>query len=152
MCFIQNITWFCYDSLDQMIATNDWTYQEIHMMNCIFSQNYYDLSLIKQHQTRDRNYQAMDEAMKIRTIQEIERQNQTVRNSRTGSVHRTTRPRLIDWTEELPAQPRTASVPRRPVQPHPPQCASPRIQTEVLDEDGMRVVDTTIPVSEVSPK
>ena len=104
------------------------------------------LIVYEKHQTRDRNYQMIDEAMKIRTIQEIEQQNQTLRASRTSSSRKASRPRLIDWTAELPPHPKTAVAQRRPVhvqRPSPPPQKEVEMQTEVREEDGMRVVDTT---------
>ena len=105
------------------------------------------LVVYEKHQTRDRAYQIIDETMKIRTIQEIERQRQSMRSS---SSRRTSRPRLIDWTAELrPAHPKTASARTRPVQsssaPPQPHYDEVPVQTEVLEDDGMRVVDTTAP-------
>lgn len=109
------------------------------------------LVVYEKHQTRDRNYQIIDEAMKIRTIQEIEEQKEEMRMMRSNSSRRSTRPRLIDWQTELPRQSRTANARRslpiqRPVQisiQQPPSQKDIEMQTEVLEDDGMMVVDTS---------
>ena len=110
------------------------------------------LVVYEKHQTRDRAYQIIDETMKIREIQEIERQRQSMRSS---SSKRTSRPRIIDWTAELgPAHPRTSAARKRPVQsssaPPQPHYEEVPVQTEVLEDDGMRVVDTTAPALPLS--
>ena len=117
------------------------------------------LVVYEKHQTRDRNYQIIDEAMKIRTIQEIEQQRQSVRSSRIHTSNRASRPRLIDWTSELPPHPKTAGAQRRqvikPTEPIPPphyeEEPQQPLQREEFEDDGMKVVVETQPVPDIQP-